>query len=359
MLGKGGLYCDIEWVGGIVTVYFIKVKLTWKGCAMAFDRDKFFTELLGQDGGFEELINNRPLLAHYTSITVAAKILKEEKIWLSNPLFMNDLQELRTGIRTGATLFFRNDAMILDACGGDEHKQKLLQEAFSSYLTQFEERDALDVYIFCLSEIEKDDTDGQLPMWRSYADEGNGAAIVFNTGSIVETEKPAPLLIAKVNYVTDAAREVLIEEAFKRLCDNIKLNAPSDVELPDCAYLFFQAIKILALFHKHTGFSDEREWRAIYFKENDPTESQAHKLEFSYYIDPHGIQPKLIFHLIPDEDETWAFKDIIERIILGPSVSTALAKGSFLRMLEVIKQDSLKTKVVTSTIPLRPKVYIS
>jgi hypothetical protein len=41
------------------------------------------------------------LLAHYTSIDVIEKILRSEEIWFSNPLFMNDLDEMRFGMLEG------------------------------------------------------------------------------------------------------------------------------------------------------------------------------------------------------------------------------------------------------------------
>ena len=53
----------------------------------------------------------RPLLAHYTSITTLKDILKRQEVWLSNPLFMNDLEELRFGIIEGTALF-------AEKCGG-------------------------------------------------------------------------------------------------------------------------------------------------------------------------------------------------------------------------------------------------
>lgn len=37
----------------------------------------------------------KPLLAHYTSLSTLEKILETDEIWFSNPLFMNDLEEVR------------------------------------------------------------------------------------------------------------------------------------------------------------------------------------------------------------------------------------------------------------------------
>jgi hypothetical protein len=325
---------------------------------MPYDREELFREILGHDGGFSHLIKEKPLLAHYTSIDVAEKILKEEKIWLSNPLFMNDLQELRYGVKLGAELLFKSPE-LLDACGSEDRK-KILENAFIYHLTQFEGKDALDVYVFCLSEIGVDDTDGQLHMWRGYGSEGNGAAIVFNTKHIInEGDDRKPLLIVKVDYVTQQQRELLIKAKVKLLCEKIKNGSPLDEQLNDYAYIFFQAIKLLALMNKHKGFDGEREWRVIYLKESASIESKKDKFEFGYFIGEHGIQPKLIFDMAPEEGEDRTFEAIIERIILGPSVSTYLAKHSFIRMLECIGRPELKSKVVTSEIPLRPKTFVS
>jgi hypothetical protein len=44
----------------------------------------------GERGSFPA---KRSLLAHYTSIPVLEAILRNNEIWLSNPLFMNDMEE--------------------------------------------------------------------------------------------------------------------------------------------------------------------------------------------------------------------------------------------------------------------------
>lgn len=325
---------------------------------MPYDLKELFYELIGQDGGFEELLKRRPLLAHYTNIGTAEKILKDEKIWMSNPLFMNDLEELRYGIRLGTNLLSESHAEVLAACSTPERK-KIVEDTFLHYLTELETKHALDIYVFCLSEIHPDDNDGSLPMWRSYANEGNGAAIVFNTASIIDSEDKAPLIIGKVSYVTKGEREDIIKQTIKRFCDRITLSTFSDTELQHYTILLFKTIEVLALLQKHKGFSHEDEWRAIYLKDETDIASNHANMEFGYYIGTHGIQPKLIFHLAPEPDESWTFSTIIEKVILGPSVSTSLAKHSFMRMLECIKKPELKEKVITSTIPLRPQTFVS
>jgi hypothetical protein len=54
-----------------------------------------FDELYTPLSNLDRLQKSPPLLAHYTSIEVMEKILLTEALWFSNPLLMNDLQEMR------------------------------------------------------------------------------------------------------------------------------------------------------------------------------------------------------------------------------------------------------------------------
>jgi hypothetical protein len=47
--------------------------------------------------------------------------------------------------------------------------------------------------------------------------------------------------------------------------------------------------------------------------------------------------------------------DILEFIMLGPSVSSPLAKSAFVRMLERNNKSQFADRVFPSTIPLRPQ----
>jgi hypothetical protein len=54
---------------------------------------------LRPEDGFQ---NKKPLLAHYTTIQVLEKILGNNEVWFSNPLFMNDMEEVRFGVLKSA-----------------------------------------------------------------------------------------------------------------------------------------------------------------------------------------------------------------------------------------------------------------
>ena len=58
----------------------------------------------------------KPLLAHYTTVSALEKILASNEIWFSNPLFMNDMEEVRFGVIQGNELVM-NSEQIQQACG--------------------------------------------------------------------------------------------------------------------------------------------------------------------------------------------------------------------------------------------------
>ncbi|MSO71064.1 MAG: hypothetical protein EXQ88_03500 [Alphaproteobacteria bacterium] len=62
----------------------------------------------------DQFHSKKPLLAHYTSLDVLENILKSNEIWFSNPLFMNDSEEVKFGIMNGARVF-KNSKAISDA----------------------------------------------------------------------------------------------------------------------------------------------------------------------------------------------------------------------------------------------------
>jgi hypothetical protein len=88
------------------------------------------------------------LLAHYTSVETVERILRNEELWFSNPLYMNDLEEMRAGIGIGSQLF-PHYAQHADA---DSNRISLLIQTFNHYMAHLAAEAALDTYVFCLCE---------------------------------------------------------------------------------------------------------------------------------------------------------------------------------------------------------------
>ena len=121
-----------------------------------------FQPLWEDPAGEDSFPRARPLLAHYTTLQTLEKILTNNEVWFSNPLFMNDLEEVRFGILQGNELVMSSDE-IAQACNTPGRVQ-LFKHSFAFYFNKFANEHALDTYVFCLSRHDKDDNDGLLSM---------------------------------------------------------------------------------------------------------------------------------------------------------------------------------------------------
>jgi hypothetical protein len=298
----------------------------------------------------QRLRTNPPLLAHYTSIRVAEQIIKNEEIWLSHPFHMNDREELSFGMLQG----IQNFPMYAQAAALTPPRTKMLLDAFNHYVGHMNENTLVDTYVLCLCEHAPDDKDGVLSMWRSYASQGHGIALVFNTRNIPDPPQ-APLRIAKVIYGTPAKR-IAFPRAKLAEWTNITRSANlADDRLYLAAYAAFLFIKSFALVTKYKGFQEEQEWRIIYLPEIDPDKRLVH--QFGYFIGPRGAEPKLKFKIAPvlgGAPDSLSLARLVEFIVLGPSLSSPIAKSGFSRVLRGTCLQGFEDRVYASTIPLRP-----
>jgi hypothetical protein len=303
-------------------------------------------------------VPGRPLhLAHYTSLEVLEKVMTNDEVWFSNPLLMNDYQEVRFGLSEATRIVGvpKDDATVLQALNGKENVEKVLG-AFSNALQSFDISHLFDVYVFCLSEYDfKDQPDGKLSMWRGYGANGQGAALVFNT-SFLTVVQDSPLFFGRVRYGSANERTPWLEELFRRCVDLVNfIPMGTDQSLQFIGAQMFQVALYHSLLSKHTGFAEEQEWRIIYLPDRDTKGLMKDRL--GYFRRGHTIEPKLKFPIKPLELEprqTWTFETILDRIVLGPTHASALAVRSARRMLERLDKPQFANKIWVSEIPYRP-----
>ena len=307
-------------------------------------------------GDFDEkscFPSRKPLLAHYTSLNTFESICKSNEIWFSNPLCMNDYEELRFVLLSGRDAFLTSQA-LREACR-TQARYDLICEKFNILFSQLENEYVFDTYAFCLSLHSNDDADGILSMWRGYGSNGAGVAIVFDTEQI-ETVEKSPFLIAPVIYLSKEGRLAWIQKKLDELSKVIKENDVSDDYLWTAAFQFLYRLKMFALYTKHEGFREENEWRIIYDVQRDllPDGMKRSENMLHYSITQQGVFPKLKLKLVPTEDTTgpnFRIENIIQKIILGPSHNRQLMINSVQRMLGILKKNKLAKSVVASEIP--------
>jgi len=265
---------------------------------------------------------------------------------------MNDHEEMRF-IFNAARDKFISSTVVKDACGVERFEK--VRETYLQHYDYFDETYALDVYIFCLSEHDHDDFDGTLSMWRAYARNGNGGAIIFDLNKLEEEVPDTPLYVAKVRYRSTPERLEWIDRIIDRWSEHVRANTLDQEQLSLAVFYVFRIFTVLALTTKHKGFREEAEWRVIYFPSEEDNELM--KDFFTYKITDRGVEPKLRLPIGPLAGVTGSeisLEKITDRIILGPSVSSFLARSSFVKMLHQRGLSPLAKRVHSSAIPFRP-----
>ena len=289
-----------------------------------------------------------PLLAHYTSIGTLERIAQTGEIWFSNPLYMNDVDELRYGMTLGVHAV-RSHTGLREACPPDHYNALL--DAFDALYTTFDNDSAFDVYVFSCSEHDDEiGDDGLLSMWRGYGGDGNGVAIVFDMADLLRAH--TPLLVRQVQYLSYDASEAWIDAKLAQFALALQRLGGPVSGMKQAAAALFERIKLFALFTKHRGFHEEREWRIVYLREQDRQEMMTQQLH--YAISNRGIEPRLRFTTdsIGGAENGPRLKDMVQRIILGPVLATPLALRSVVRMLEIY-QPAWADRVTRSSTPYR------
>ncbi|MET3232039.1 UNVERIFIED_ORG: hypothetical protein ABIC54_004242 [Burkholderia sp. 1263] len=316
------------------------------------ENQKLWIDLYADVAKDETFPAKTPLLAHYCSTATLEAIVRHEQLWFSNPLFMNDHEELRFGVQRGMEAFHQSEE-VKQALGPAE-RYEILRNSMLAEFARFDSERALVIFAVCFSDHTDVDDDGLLSMWRGYGDHGNGAAIVFDTSKLKHLEG-SPLIVARVTYGTAAERVDHLRRIMVACATSLAELNLRDERLPDAANMLFQRILIFALFTKHKGFHEEREWRVVYLPHHDTEQRLTGSI--SYHIGPSGVQPKLKFKIAPIDEvagEHVTLSNLVHKIILGPTGIAPLKMASTQMMLKQIGKPELADRVVISGTPFRP-----
>lgn len=282
------------------------------------------------------------ILYHYTNGSALDSIIQHEQLWGSDPLYLNDAQELRRGkerlehqIGPGASALARL-AYVTSKSDGvyDGSQAGLWQEAldFVARADTFRQGDP-HVYVTCFC------SDGDLlSQWRGY---GNGGyAIGFDRKSLEECD-PVGIVSPAPGEFNAATRTHLIavayedEEVERRVTSSNVMESTHSATYRHPAALW-RCLEILASF-KDPGFREENEWRLMYVKPHNQLNGPNVKFRQG--------QSSLVPYI-----EYAVRRPAIRRIVVGPGGNMELREMAIRRMLDVYE---VEADVVTSRVPYR------
>ncbi|HEV2620587.1 MAG TPA: DUF2971 domain-containing protein [Frateuria sp.] len=302
-------------------------------------------------GTEDDYPKKRPLLAHYTSISNVELIFKSREFWLSNPLVMNDTEELRWGLQH-SLMGIEHHPSLRRLLGAETHERllSLYRRAFDL----FDGHHAFDTYVGSFSEHQEEDGDGLLSMWRGYGGNGSGAAILLDTQALSPPEGMSPVILARVHYGRPEERIAWINGKLDQLCALINGKVQDLISgLDQVAGMLFNRFLLMSLFSKHHGFREEKEWRVVYSSYLD--DESLLKQRLWYLVGPNGVQPKFRLPLagLPEMGGEAKIDDLVSRVLLGPTSSSLMSMAAVRRMLTCLGQEGLADRVAASEIPFR------
>ena len=285
-------------------------------------------------------------LRHYTDLEGLAAIVRGQSLLFSNPLTMNDRDEV-TGFLNRAKELLSTDSELEAFIGYkvfDEFREKYLSK-YDAYLRA----QMLDIYIFCFSEDSTED--GLLSMWRGYGKNGAGVAVGFQV--LENTSRYCPFEIRKVKYLDAEGQTLLIK---KIISEHVRIyHSHKNQEVRFLSGAIFDSLADVALFVKHFGFKEENEWRVKFSKLPHLTDQN---LMYFPIISSNSINVRLLVPInFPNGvgiGEDWKILRL-SSVLIGPTIASELSQRAIDKLVTSATSSDSKVHITSSEIPYRPK----
>ena len=296
-------------------------------------------------------------LVHYTSFSGLEGIIRNEELWFSPVAAMNDFDEVTKGKQMLEDLSKPKEPLH-EVVSAIIAKEALIGASFNEAYKASRGDDLFDTFVSCWSTCEiGTDSHDNLTMWRGYASDGNGAAIVIDPMNLGLAQLFASHIVAyPVFYETEKQFVGRAKRSFSHFLKNLS-ELDSGLLMEHSAHVVSAFVDLcfqLAITHKHPGFQAEREWRFIWRRHGDFDE------QFSQYVHlkvgPRGMYEYFCFPIKTNADVAPVDLDIrnlIKEITIGPTEDAYLKMQATASLLRTTGFDLGKTKVTQSNIPFR------
>ncbi|MFT2091501.1 DUF2971 domain-containing protein [Paraglaciecola sp. 2405UD69-4] len=289
-------------------------------------------------------------LYHYTSAQGLEGIVSNANLWATDYRFLNDSREMKDGLDVVYKALIDREEVVLQelAIYLKEHSENLTE-----FLTPY-------IISFC----SKHDL---LSQWRAYSNQSEGYCIEFDlSDSRLSTYQNSTVIICNflpviydgklklkiVNFIIDELSKTIKKYNIDN--DNISELNPENKGM--IIGLLQNVFQIPLLTFKDEGFSEEKEWRAI-FLANSVQNEKLRKFRttggtFVPYVESIFLQN--------DEENLFQRKTLpIRSVCLPPAAGNTTRKGLELFLHHNGFQAKNKVSVLNSAIPLRNQKNIN
>lgn len=298
----------------------------------------------------DSLYKKKKRFVHYTSAEAALGIINSKRIWMRNTNCMADYLEVQHGHEI-LVRFFSDaakkkafvDALDISVPGAANEAIKLFDQwwddiRFSSYITSLSEHE------------DKEDQHGRLSMWRAFGGNAARVAIIFRIPGIARGAEALNLLFSPVTYLTEKEMQNQMTRVTKSIRDNKVFLQSVDRQFIVGSVFHMLVTGVACL--KHEGFREEREWRAVYSPNRNPSNLMKSSIKVI------GGVPQLVYELPLDETVSKSLADLdfarlFDRLIIGPTQYAQPIYSAFVEALTRAGVPDADKLVVASGIPIR------
>jgi hypothetical protein len=298
-------------------------------------------------------------LVHYTNFGALEGIVRNREVWFNSVMSMNDYDEVVKGKQLLEEMA-KADGPLHEVIKSILHHDEELGKLFDESYRDHHESDLFDTFVSCWSTCDPGVSDhDNLTMWRGYASEGNGVAIVINPLALgLDRLFQSHIIICPVYYETEAEFAARANRALTFF--HAKLHEVGSDLLKKhsgfAASAFAEVCFHLAVTHKHPQFAPEKEWRFVWRKHKEPNEHRIRYLQSK--LTARGLYEFFCFPIETDPEiapTELNIHKLIAEVMVGPTDDAYLKYRAVRTLLLQHGFDLEQTKITTSKIPFRTK----
>jgi hypothetical protein len=295
-----------------------------------------------------QIMQDRGRFVHYTNSVAGISIVRNKKVWMRKPQWMNDWSEIDHGFNCLQYTYQQGQ-------GGKQFKDALNQvlpglvDKVTKHFDGWLESYRRNSYVACVARHDPaEDHTGRLSMWTGHC-ANNGVAFVLKSDPFTAISDVLGAYSFPVAYRTREEVDASFGSLSPAIAQNAELIKEADPNFIE--YMVHELFKYSMLCTKHHSFKDEQEWRIVYTPDRDATSPRL--MEKSVEFINGAPQPVFNIPLAAHPGYDISLPTILDRIVIGPTRFPGAVWESFVHELDLAGVPEAAKKVFFSEIPLR------